>query len=172
MGDVAAGHRLVAVGVATSNVVLLVLALTLFLHRSGTLSESLGNLSTESGLGLFIALWWITSWSTRRGLRGMDPLASPAELKRHGWVGIATHQGGIAGSAFAALLGVMFACQLVARGAANVWQALIFALFFIVFASVPSFVFGMVAGFVLGWVDLACGQLSARLFRACTSSTP
>ena len=79
------------------------------------------------------------------------------------------HRGGVAGSLFALVLEATVACRIVPEGGL---PAVVFVLAAAVFASVPAFVLGMIAGFVLGCVDLLCINLSIRLARACVASTP
>lgn len=138
-------------GLATFHVSLLVGALVLAFHRAGTLGLLLQGLGTLPGSGIFLLLWGLATWTTRKALGrlGAQPLADGAK----GVVDAAAIWGGVTGAAFVGT--VFLATALILRTAAG----LLFAAVALPFA----FVGGGLIGAVAALMDLALLAAVERL---------
>jgi len=68
--------KLVTWSLATFHASTFVLAIVLFAYSRGGLGGALSGLNTFVGLGLFVALWVTTYFTTARALAGLDLIAS------------------------------------------------------------------------------------------------
>ena len=65
-------RRLLIWAFATFHVAVFVLAAVLLLYSRGSFGATLASLNTLAGLGLFVALWATTLFTTRGAFRGID----------------------------------------------------------------------------------------------------
>lgn len=145
--------RLTTWSFATFHVALFVVAAVLFLYSRGGFGATLASLNTLLGLGLFIALWATTFFTTRRAFRGLD-LADAAALRllpRR-----AIRWGAANGVAFLALLAIPLIVGAIAaaRPGGNPLAPLGFAVIASPFALSVAAVVGALVGLVLSLVDL------------------
>ena len=136
------------------------LALLFLAYPGGGLGATLANLSTMTGLALFIALWSITVFATSCAIRGLD-LAAGAIAGYHRR---ALRWGALNGVlflwSFAALLALQ---QLVTAPGTLSWQSLLLGAGFVGgLGSLFALAIGALVGVVLASVDLA-GLALARL---------
>lgn len=130
------------------------LALLLLLYPRGVLGAALGNLSTLSGLAIFVALWATTLFTTRRALEGLDWLGDdPAQMAI--FFRRALRWGGVNGMLFLAALGAILLVSALATAPGSITPALIFFVFIAAVGLVVSYVVGAIIGVALGAIDIA-----------------
>ena len=139
------------------------LALLLLVYPRGGLGATLSNLSTLSGLAIFIALWATTVFATRRALLGLnwlddDPTQMAMFFRR------ALRWGGVNGLLFFLALGAILLLNalLTARGSITPPALTVFA-FIGAIGVVVSYAIGAVVGVTLGALDVAALRV-ARAF--------
>ncbi|HET6702558.1 MAG TPA: hypothetical protein VFH14_12180 [Gemmatimonadaceae bacterium] len=141
------------------------LALLLLLYPRGGFGATLGNLSTLSGLAIFLALWTTTLFTTRRALAGLnwlddDPEQMAIFFRR------ALRWGGVNGMLFLAALGAILLLSALVTAPGAIMPALIFFVFIAAVGLVVSYGVGAIVGVALGAVDIA----ALRIARAVISS--
>jgi len=130
------------------------LALLLLLYPRGGFGAALGNLSTLSGLAIFVALWATTLFTTRRALAGLSWLDDdPAEMAI--FFRRALRWGGVNGMLFLAALGAILLLSALATAPSSITPALIFFVFIAAIGLVVSYVVGAIVGVTLGALDIA-----------------
>ena len=156
-------RRLVVWALATFHVAVFLVAFVLLLYSRGRFGATLATLNTLVGLGLFIALWATTLFTTRRALRGVDPLADRVDgptLARQ-----AIRWGAANGVAFLLALAVPLVVGSIAatpRGG-NPFAVLGIAAIAAPFAISVASVIGGVVGLALAAVDLMLISLARRI---------
>jgi hypothetical protein len=146
---------LVVFALGTFHAAVLIVALVLVLYAAGGLASLLSGLSTIAGLGLFVALWATTVWSTNRTLRGAFTVAPWTSVAADTLIARAAWRGGVNGIMFLACVGLILAISSAFNG------DLAFSVIgagFLVFATVgaaAAFVIGFVVGLLFACVDLA-----------------
>jgi hypothetical protein len=162
--------KLVTWSLATFHATVFVLAIVLFAYSRGAVGPALAGLNTFAGLGLFVALWATTYFTTARALKGVDLIGPARDSTRYGRR--AFRWGAANGMAFVAVLGI------VALGAAFAntrpgqlgTGILLPALFITPIALVVSAAVGGAVGVLFGLIDLGLIAL-AELIGASTKST-
>jgi hypothetical protein len=94
----------------------LIIILMLVLYLTGGLAPLLASLSTAAGLALFSALWFTTTWSAHRTLRGLFGETLQITLPVGSVIARASRRGGINGVAFLLFLGIILAVPAVLNG--------------------------------------------------------
>ena len=135
------------------------LALLLLLYPRGGFGAALGNLSTLSGLAIFVALWATTLFTTRRALEGLnwlddDPAVMAIFFRR------ALRWGGVNGMLFLAALGAILLLSALATAPGSITPALLFFVFIAAIGLVVSYVVGGLVGVTLGAVDIAALRIA------------
>ena len=127
----------------------------LFAYSGGGLGGALSGLNTFVGLGLFVALWVTTYFTTARALAGLDLIASVRD--RDGYLRRTLRWGSRNGMAFLAVLGVVALFAAVANTRPEqVGPGILFpALFIAPIALVVSAAVGGAVGLIFGFIDLA-----------------
>src|SRR5438105_779085 len=97
--------KLVTWSLATFHATTFVLAIVLFAYSGGGLGGALSGLNTFVGLGLFVALWATTYFTTSKALAGLDLIGSARD--REGYVRRTLRWGSRNGMAFLAILGIV-----------------------------------------------------------------
>lgn len=135
------------------------LALLLLLYPRGGFGAALGNLSTLSGLAIFVALWATTLFTTRRALEGLNWLDDdPAEMAV--FFRQALRWGGVNGMLFLAALSAILLLSALATAPSSITPALIFFVFIAAIGLVVSYVVGAIVGVTLGAVDIAALRIA------------
>jgi len=152
--------KLVTWSLATFHASTFVLAIVLFAYSGGGLGGALSGLNTFVGLGLFVALWVTTYFTTARALAGLDLIASVRD--RDGYLRRTLRWGSRNGMAFFGVLGVvaLFAAVANTRPEQVVPGILIPALFIAPIALVVSAAVGGAVGLIFGFIDLALFALA------------
>ena len=147
--------KLVTWSLATFHASTFVLVIVLFAYSRGGLGGALSGLNTFVGLGLFVALWVTTYFTTARALAGLDLIASVRD--RDGYLRRTLRLGSRNGMAFLAVLGVVALFAAVANTRPEqVGPGILFpALFIAPIALVVSAAVGGAVGLILGFIDLA-----------------
>lgn len=153
---------LVTWSLGTFHVAILTVVAVLALQRSGVIGGALSGLDTAIGLGLYLFLWAITWWTTRRGLRtawrdGRGPTWKNGLASALVW-------GGVTGIVFFDGLFVVVFVTAVAEGA-SVLATLGIGLI----GAFVAMLVGAVVGGVLGLLDIALLRI-ARTLGAPTSN--
>jgi hypothetical protein len=158
--------NLVAWSLATFHATTFVLAIVLFAYSLGGLGGALSSLNTFVGLGLFVALWATTSFTTARALRGLDLVRSARDRKTYarrtiGW-------GARNGMAFLAVLGVVALSVAIANTRPDqVGLGILFPTLVIApIALVVSAAVGGAVGVIFGIIDLGLLALAGLGGRA------
>src|SRR5438094_8199359 len=97
--------KLVTWSLATFHASTFVLTIVLLAYSRGGLGGTLSGLNTFVGLGLFVALWATTYFTTARALAGLDLIASLRD--RDGYLRRTLRRPSRNGMAFLAVLGVV-----------------------------------------------------------------
>ncbi len=148
--------RLVVWALATFHASLFMLVALLFLHWQDVLRNILPTLNTAVGLGLFVLLWAITWWTTRRAVAVME---DDSDIVRR-----AARWGGVNGVLFLAIAIALGAVGLaVTEPSARSFQLLGGVAFFLTVGSLFAFAIGAVVGSVLGLIDLALLRVARGL---------
>jgi hypothetical protein len=140
------------------------LALLLLLYPRGGFGAALGNLSTLSGLAIFVALWATTLFTTRRALEGLnwlddDPAQMAVFFRR------ALRWGGVNGMLFLAALGAILLVGALATAPGSITPALIFLVFIGAIGLVVSYVVGALVGVTLGALDIVGLRIARAVAR-------
>ena len=162
-------HRLFVWSLASFHTTLFAVALLTLVYFGGVLGEALGSLDTVTGLALFVSLWGVTFWSTRRAAQDLmwarpDQPLRLADMIRQGMV-----WAGANGALFLlALLTVVGISAAVAER-----NPTLLALPVLAVTGAPfSYTLGVVVGFLFGVLGWALFALSRRVFLACTRPSP
>lgn len=163
MADTENAFALRVWSLATFHAVSFVASVVVGVHVSGSLATALGRLDTQAGVAFFLALWAITWYATRAGLRRMEPSIEDASFGTI--VFSTTVAGGLNGvGIFAPILLVGFASSVVSRAPGGVAFVPVLVLSAAV-GSVLAFTVGAVVGLVFGLIDALLLRCSAALFR-------
>jgi hypothetical protein len=140
-------------------------ALLLLLYPRGGFGATLGNLSTLSGLAIFLALWGTTLFTTRRALAGLnwledDPAQMAVFFRR------ALRWGGVNGMLFLAAFGAILLLTALATTPDSIMPALIFFVFIAAVGLVVSYVVGAIVGVTLGALDIAALRIARAVIRS------
>jgi hypothetical protein len=137
-----------------------VLVIVLFGYSGGGLGGALGGLNTFVGLGLFVAFWATTYFTTSRALRGLDLIGSGHDRGRY--PRRALRWGAANGMSFLAILGIVAVLTAIANTRpGQVTSGILFpALLTTPIALIVSAVVGGVIGAFFGIVDLALFALA------------
>ena len=152
--------KLVTWSLATFHATAFVLAIVLFAYSRDALGAGLSGLNTFVGLGLFVALWATTYFTTSRALRGLDLIGSARD--RDGYVWRTFRWGAANGMSFLVILGIVAIGTAIANtqpgqvGPGILFPALVIA----PIALVVSAAVGGVVGGLFGVVDLALFSLA------------
>jgi hypothetical protein len=152
--------RLVTWSLATFHATVFVLVIVLFGYSGGGLGGALGGLNTFVGLGLFLALWATTYFTTSRALRGLDLIGSGRD--RGTYPRRAVRWGAANGISFLAILGIVAILTAISNTRpGQVTSGILFpALLILPIALAVSAVVGGVIGGFFGIVDLALFALA------------
>jgi len=146
------------------------LALLLLLYPRGGFGATLGNLSTLSGLAIFLALWATTLFTTRRALDGLNWLDDePAQMAV--FFRRTLRWGGVNGMLFLAALGAILLLSALLTAPGSITPALIFFAFIAAVGLVVSYVVGAIVGVTLGALDIAALRVARALTRTSGSSS-
>lgn len=150
---------------ATFHASLFMLVALLFLYWQNVLRNILPTLNTAVGLGLFVLLWAITWWTTRRAVAGMHDDSAI--------VGLAARWGGVNGVLFLLIAGAGAALALATTEPTGP-SVLPFlgAALFLAIGSLFAFAIGAAVGTVLGFIDAALLQVARRLALGATDTAP
>ena len=152
--------RLVTWSLATFHATAFVLAIVLFAYSRDALGAGLSGLNTFVGLGLFVALWATTYFTTSRALKGLDLIGSARD--RDGYVPRTFRWGAANGMSFLVTLGIVAIGTAIANtqpvqvGAGILFPALLIA----PIALIVSAAVGAAVGALFGFVDLALFSLA------------
>jgi len=152
--------KLVTWSLATFHATAFVLAIVLFAYSRGALGAGLSGLNTFVGLGLFVALWATTYFTTSRALRGLDLIGSARD--RDGYVRRTFRWGAANGMSFLVILGIVAIGSAIENtqpgqvGAGILFPALVIA----PVALAVSAAVGGAVGALFGIVDLALFSLA------------
>jgi hypothetical protein len=152
--------RLVTWSLATFHATAFVLAIVLFAYSRDALGAGLSSLNTFVGLGLFVALWATTYFTTSRAVKGLDLLGSARD--RGGYPRRALRWGAANGMSFLAVLGIVAVVTAISntRPGQVASGILIPALFIAPIALVVSGAVGGAVGAFFGIIDLALFALA------------
>ena len=146
--------RLVTWSLATFHATAFVLAIVWFAYSRDALGAGLSGLNTFVGLGLFVALWATTYFTTSRAVDGLDLVGSARD--RGSYPRRALRWGAANGMSFLAILGVV--AFVTALGSTRPDQAatgiLAPALFIAPIALVVAAAVGGAVGALFGIIDL------------------
>lgn len=162
--DEAPTHLALSWVLGTFHSVALVVALLALAYPGGGLGSLLSNLNTVVGLGLFVALWTTTLFTTRRALAGIDWLSDdPTAMGTFFWR--ALRWGAVNGLLFLALIAVV---QLVtalafAGPTTDIRAAVVVILFYGMFGLVFAAAIGGIVGVTLGALDIAALRIARSL---------
>ena len=156
-------RALTAWALATFHATVFVLVFVLLLYSRGGFGATLASLNTLIGLGLFVALWGTTLLTTRRALRGVDPIGDNVDGRRLARQAI--RWGAANGLAFLAILGIALIIGSVAAPppGGNPLAVLGIAAIALPFAGSVAAVIGGLSGFTLSAVDLVLIGLARRI---------
>jgi hypothetical protein len=158
-------RALVLWALATFHTTLFVLALVVLLYSRGSFGATLASLNTLVGLGLFLALWITTYFTTRRALDDQDLLAETFDRPLFGRRVV--RYGAVNALAFLLVLAVVLIVGSMAatpRGG-NPFGVLGLALIASPFAVSVALVVGGIVGVTLGAVDLLLLSVARALVR-------
>ena len=147
--------KLVTWSLATFHATAFVLAIVLFAYSRDALGAGLSGLNTFVGLGLFVALWATTYFTTAKALAGLDLLGSARD--RDGYMRRTLRWGARNGMAFLAVLGVVALGIAISNtqpgqiGLGILFPALLIAPIALVVAAAV----GGAVGVIFGFIDLA-----------------
>lgn len=136
-----------------------------FLYPRGGFGATLGNLSTLSGLAIFLALWATTLFTTRRALAGLnwlddDPAQMAVFFRR------ALRWGGMNGMLFLAALGTILLLSALTTAPGSIAPALVFFVFIGAIGIVVSYVVGALVGVTLGAIDIAALRIARAVIHS------
>lgn len=131
------------------------------LYLAGPLGDLLAGLDTLVGLGLYLALWVGTWWTTRRTLRAVADAGTDASAFVA--VGAGAKWAGVNGALFFWVLLAGFAALNVPRESGALFEALPFLLVAGVVGSVLATGVGGIVGVLFAVLDLALVRAARRL---------
>ena len=142
------------------------LALLLLLYPRGGFGAALAGLNTLSGLAIFLALWAITLFTTRRALAGLNWLDDdPAQMAL--FYRRALRWGGVNGLLFLIALGaILLLSALVSAPGSITRPALTFFGFIAWIGLVVSYAVGAIVGVTLGAVDIAALRIARAVIHS------
>ena len=146
----------------------LVTSLVTLLHWYGGLGNALRDLSTLSGVVIFLALWLATWWCTRRALRRIPAGTHERAVPAGTLVPRGILWGGVNGVMFLAVLAVLFGLSIDDPRIGVFFSVLGSLIFSLPFGSILAFTVGACVGGVFAWLDFALLEASRRLFLGCT----
>lgn len=154
--------KLVTWSLATFHATVFVLAIVLFAYSRGAVGPALSGLNTFAGLGLFVALWATTYFTTAKALQGVDLIGPARDSTSYGRR--AFRWGAANGMLFVAVLGVVALVAAVANTRSGQLGSgiLLPVLFIAPIALVASAAVGAMVGVLFGIIDLGLFAL-ARL---------
>lgn len=163
-------RQLVTWALATFHGTLFVVVSVLFAYARGGFGGLLANLNTLVGLGLFVALWVTTFFTTGRALEGVDLLG---DLEERAFMRRAFRWGAVNGMAFIVVLGAVLIVGSIAatppgRGSFGV---LPIAVLTAPLALVVAATVGAAVGAVFGVIDLGLVVLARRASEEWISSS-
>jgi hypothetical protein len=129
----------------------LIIILLLVLYLTGGLAPLLSSLSTAAGLALFSALWFTTTWSAHRMLRGLFGETLQITLPVGKVIARASRRGGINGVAFLPFLGVILAVPAVLNG--DILPVVYTGLVFATLGVAIAFLVGCMLGLLFAGID-------------------
>jgi hypothetical protein len=146
--------RLVTWSLATFHATAFVLAIVWFAYSRDALGAGLSGLNTFVGLGLFVALWATTCFTTSRAVDGLDLLGSARD--RGSYARQALRWGAANGMSFLVILGLVAIVGAVWNArSGQITPGLLFpALFIAPIALVVSAAVGSAVGALFGMIDL------------------
>ena len=152
--------KLVTWSLATFHATAFVLAIVLFAYSRDALGAGLSGLNTFVGLGLFVALWATTYFTTSRALKGLDLIGSARD--RDGYVRRTFRWGAANGMSFLVFLGIVaIGTAIVNAQPGQVGSGILFpALVTAPIALVVSAAVGGGVGALFGIIDLGLFALS------------
>lgn len=149
----------------------LVLVLVALLYRADELGETLDDLNTAVGLGLYIALWATNWWATRKAVEGLDLIDPDRPVTGIALLGRGFLWGGVNGILFLlALLGPILVV-IVADGNVTVLGMIALLAYVLVLGGIASFVFGSIIGLAFALIDWALLEIAHALWRAGSAGT-
>jgi hypothetical protein len=156
------GRTLATWALATFHATFFVLAFVLLFYSGGRFGYTLASLNTVVGLGLFVALWATTLFTTRGAFRGVDPVGriDGLRLSRD-----AIRWGAANGVAFLVLLAVPLIIGSMAATPAGGNPFGVVGLSAVVapFAASVAAVIGALSGLVFSAFDIALISLGRRI---------
>ena len=157
------GRALATWALATFHATFFILVFVLLLYSRGGFGATLASLNTLVGLGLFIALWATTLFTTRGALRGVDPLGGNVDGRRLARQAI--RWGAANGVAFLAVLGVALIVGSIAAAppGGNPLAVLGLAAIASPFALSVAAVIGGLSGLMLSALDLMLIGVARRM---------
>jgi len=152
--------RLLTWSLATFHATTFVLAIVLFAYSRDGLGTALAGLNTFVGLGLFVALWATTYFTTSRALKGLDLLGSARD--RDQYTRRVFRWGAANGMSFLVILGLVALVTAVSSTRLDqVGRGIFFpALFIAPIALAVSAAVGGVVGLIFGTIDLGLFALA------------
>jgi hypothetical protein len=152
--------KLVTWSLATFHATTFVLAIVLFAYSRNALGAGLSGLNTLVGLGLFVALWATTYFTTSRALKGLDLIGSARD--RQGYARRAFRWGAANGMLFLVILGFVVVGTAISstRPGQVPGGILVPALFIAPFALIVSAAVGATVGVIFGTIDLGLFALA------------
>jgi hypothetical protein len=142
---------------------LFILVPIIILFRNGSLGSLLGELSTPVGLALFLVLWAVSLYCSRRALRDLEPAGENVGLRD--LLEAASVWGGWTGAAFFLLaLTPLLAGALILNGGdggANPVQVVAFLLSVGFVGSAVAYLIGSAVGFIFGCLYAVLSRLVA-----------
>ena len=151
---------LVTWSLATFHATTFVLAIVLFAYSRNALGAGLTGLNTLVGLGLFVALWATTYFTTSRALKGLDLIGSARDRK--GYARRAFRWGAVNGMSFLVILGFVAVGTAISNTRPGQVPGGILgpALFIAPFALIVSAAVGGTVGVIFGTIDLGLFALA------------
>lgn len=156
-------RALAAWALATFHATFFVLVFVLLLYSRGGFGATLASLNTLVGLGLFVALWGTTLVTTRRVLRGINPLGASVDGLR--LANQAIRWGAANGLGFLALLAIPLLIGSIAATppGGNPLAVLGIVVIAAPFAVSVAAVIGALTGLTLSALDLVLIGLARRI---------
>ncbi len=156
-------RALAAWALATFHATFFVLVFVLLPYSRGGFGATLASLNTLVGLGLFVALWGTTLVTTRRALRGVDPIGGSVDGRRLSRQAI--RWGAANGLAFLLLLAIPLIIGSIAAAppGGNPLAVVGIATIAAPFALSVASVIGALSGLTLSALDLVLIGLARRI---------
>jgi len=158
----------------TFHAVALLVALIWLAYPGGGLGGLLAGLNKISGIALFVALWAIALFTTRRALRGLDVLSDDASARR-GFYWRALRWGAASGALFLAALAAIALLQSIVasiaaasgdgRGPFQIQAAIFIVLIYGTLGTLVASAVGAVVGLALATLDIVALNVARALTR-------